>query len=187
MEPEIMNTLAAKSALPAILQPTGKPGFDIGPALRTAILLAASAMSLAVLIALFRGASGMAPAHPNIRLLAVAIHVSTVLPAIPLGAYLLLARKGGTWHKRLGKIWVGLMVVNACSAIFIKTGGSFSFIHIFVPMTLWSSWKLVAAARRGDMKTHRWEVLTLYLGALMIPGLFAFALPGRLMNTWLMG
>ncbi len=73
------------------------------------------------------------------------------------------------------------------SAIFIKTGGSFSFIHIFVPLTLIASYKLVATARRGDMKGHKKEVLSLYLGALMIPGIFSMVLPGRLMNVWLFG
>ena len=63
--------------------------------------------------------------------------------------------------------------------------GSFSFIHIFVPLTLWSSYKVIASARRRDFRTHRNEILGLYLGALTIPGVVAFALPGRLMNVWL--
>ncbi|MHA7820125.1 MAG: DUF2306 domain-containing protein [Erythrobacter sp.] len=180
-----MTVLSANNPLTALLNPSGKAGFDIGPRLRAVVLLAASAMTLAVVVALVRGFTGLAPAHPNARHLAIVIHVATVLPAIPLGGYLLLARKGGTWHKRLGKLWVGLMATTALAALFIQTGGSFSFIHIFVPMTLWSSYKLIAAARRGDMKTHRSEILTLYLGALMIPGIVSMALPGRLMNVWL--
>jgi uncharacterized membrane protein len=156
---------------------------EISPWLRAVILAAATGMSLAVTIALFRGLTGIAPDHPNIRHFAIALHVATVIPAIPLGGYLLLARKGTARHKQLGKIWVGLMVVTALSALFIR----FSFIHIFVPLTLWSSYKLVATARRGDMKAHRWEILTLYLAALMIPGIFSMALPGRLMNVWLFG
>ena len=119
--------------------------------------------------------------------MAVVIHVATVLPCVPLGAYLLLTRKGTSLHKRLGKVWVGLMVTTATAAIFIKSGGSFSFIHIFVPMTYIASYKIIATARRGDMKGHRYEVISLYLGALMIPGLFSMAIPGRLMNVWLFG
>ncbi|MEM7780833.1 MAG: DUF2306 domain-containing protein [Pseudomonadota bacterium] len=160
-------------------------GFDISPTMRAAVWIVGTVMTIAAVYALFRGLGGFAPNHPNVRSLAIVIHVATVLPAIPLGAYLLLTRKGGTWHKRLGKIWVTLMVTTAISAIFIKTGGSFSFIHIFVPMTLIASYKLVATARRGDMKGHKKEVLSLYLGALMIPGMFSMAMPGRLMNVWL--
>lgn len=162
-------------------------GFDLSPTLRAAVWIAGTTMSFVVLYALVRGLGGWAPDHAATRHMAVVIHVATVLPAIPLGAYLLLTRKGTKLHKQLGKVWVGLMVTTALSAVFIQTGGSFSFIHIFVPMTLIASYKLVATARRGDMKGHRKEVLSLYLGALMIPGIFSMALPGRLMNVWLFG
>ena len=162
-------------------------GFDLSPRLRVIIWAAAIAMTGATAIALFRGFTGLAPAVGAIRHLGVAIHVATVVPAVPLGAYLLLTRKGTKRHKQLGKVWVGLMVATATSAIFIKSGGSFSFIHICVPMTLISSYKIVATARRGDMQGHRYEVVTLYLGALMIPGIFSMALPGRLLNVWLFG
>jgi len=37
------------------------------------------------------------------------------------------------------------------------------------------------------MKTHRKEVLVLFLGAVTIPGLVAFLMPGRMMATWLWG
>ncbi len=165
---------------------SGKPGFDIGPITRIAVMLVGGVLSVLSLIAIARGLLGFAPDHPNIRELAILIHVSTVLPAIPLGAYLLLAPKGGKRHKQLGKLWLALMVATASAAIFIKTSGSFSFIHIFIPLTYIASYKVISSARRGDMKTHKKEILGLYLGALMIPGAVAFALPGRLMNVWLM-
>lgn len=160
-------------------------GFDIGPVTRAAVTAVATMLTALALIALSRGLLGIAPSHPNIRELAIAIHVATVLPAIPLGGYLLLAPKGGTRHKQLGKLWLALMVSTACSAIFIKTGGSYSFIHVFIPLTLWSSYRVIASARSGDIARHRKEILGLYLGALTIPGIVAFALPGRLMNVWL--
>ena len=165
---------------------SGKPGFDIGPITRIAVILVGGVLSVLSLIAIARGLLGFAPDHPNIREIAILIHVSTVLPAIPLGAYLLLAPKGGKRHKQLGKLWLALMVATASAAIFIKTSGSFSFIHIFIPLTYIASYKVISSARRGDMKTHKKEILGLYLGALMIPGAVAFALPGRLMNVWLM-
>lgn len=185
-------TVLTQKLLPSFAQkgarkPKKAPAFDISPQVRAIVMLAATTMTLAAFYAVGRGLLGYAPDHPNIRHLAVIIHVSTVLPAIPLGGFLLLAPKGTPMHKILGKIWVALMVTTACSAIFIQTGGSFSFIHIFVPMTLWASYKLIATARRGDMKGHKKEILSLYLGALMIPGIVSFALPGRLMNVWLFG
>ena len=176
------NPLSRRSTKPS---PRTKPAFDLSPRMRAIVALAASGMSLLVLYALFRGLSGIAPSHPNARDWAIVIHVATVIPAIPLGGFLLLAPKGTRAHKMLGKIWVALMLTTATAAIFIKTGGSFSFIHLFIPLTFWASYRLIATARAGDMKGHKKEVLSLYLGALMIPGIVSMALPGRLMNVWL--
>ncbi|MBX7492018.1 DUF2306 domain-containing protein [Qipengyuania sp. 1NDW9] len=173
-------------ALPSTAKsPANGNSFDIGPRTRLAVAVIAIGLTSATLVALFRGLLGIAPDHSNIRHFAIFLHVATVLPAIPLGGYLLLARKGGSRHKLLGRIWVGLMVATAFSAIFIKTGGSFSFIHLFIPLTFWTSYKVVATARRRDFAAHRKEIVGLYLGALTIPGLVAFSLPGRLMNVWL--
>lgn len=164
-----------------------KNAFDLTPRMRAIVALAATTMSFAAFYGIARGLLGYAPDHEATRRLAVIIHVATVLPAIPLGGFLLLAPKGTPMHKQLGKLWVMLMVTTALSAIFIQSSGSIGFIHIFVPMTLWSSYKLIATARRGDMKGHKNEILTLYLGALMIPGVVSMAIPGRLMNVWLFG
>lgn len=163
-----------------------KGGFDISPTMRNIVKVLTVLMCLTVGTALFRGLTGLAPEHPNTRSLAIMIHVSTVVPCIPLGAYLLLTRKGTKLHKQLGKVWVMLMVTTATSAIFIKTGGSFSFIHIFVPITFHAAWQIIATARKGDMAGHKKHVTNLFLYALMIPGLFSF-LPDRLMGVWFFG
>ncbi|WP_271439497.1 DUF2306 domain-containing protein [Pontixanthobacter luteolus] len=173
------------AAVPLSKRPPAS-GFDIGPALRAFVLLAGGTLSLLAIIALARSFSGVAPDHSHMRDLAILIHVGSVVPAIPLGAYLLLARKGGARHKRLGKIWLALMVTTACAAIFIKTSGSFSPIHIFIPMTLFASYKVISSARKGDFRSHRIHILSLYLGALTIPGIVAFAVPGRMMNVLLL-
>lgn len=182
-----MTVLTPEFSLKELFKKPTKPGFDLSPQMRAIVMLAATSMTLITFYAIARGLLGYAPDHGATRHLAVVIHVATVLPAIPLGGYLLLGPKGTKWHKTLGKIWVGLMVTTALSAIFTRSGGSFSFIHIFVPMTLWASYKLIATARRGDMKGHKKEILGLYLGALMIPGIFSMVLLGRLMNVWLLG
>lgn len=186
-----MTEFARHLALPFAASPRRSgTAHDLAPRLRWIVAFIAAAMSTAAIVALFRGLSGMAPYHPNVRELAIVIHVASVLPAIPLGGWLLLSRKGGPMHKSLGRVWVGLMVTTALAAIFIGQGGAalhISPIQIFVPLTLIASWKLVAAARLGDMTTHRREVLVLFLGALTIPGLVAFLMPGRMMATWLWG
>ena len=172
--------------LPFLTASKSKSGFDIGPATRGIILAAAVTMSAVCILALARFAAGIAPSHPALHNIPVLIHVATVLPAIPLGAYLLAAPKGTPRHKMLGKVWLALMVITALAITFIRGGTDFSPIHIFVPITLIGAWKTVATARAGKIAEHKSHLVGMYLGALMIPGIFSF-MPGRLMGTWLFG
>ncbi len=179
-----MTTLALPFTASAA---AAKPGFDIGPVARTLVSIACFTMCFFVAIALGRAAFGLVDNLHHYAKLPVIIHVASVLPAIPLGGFLLLARKGTTLHKRLGKLWLVLMLITATSAIFIQSSGGFSFIHIFVPITFHAAWKTIATARKGDIAGHKKHLVFTYLTALMIPGIVAFAIPGRLMNTMLLG
>lgn len=163
-------------------------GFDLGPYARAAVGLVGVGFTTFCALAAVRFAAGLAPAHDNTTNLAVIIHLATVLPAVPLGAWLMLSRKGTARHKQLGKVWLVLMVITALTTLFIRQvgGGQFSFIHLFVPLTLHGAWKAISTARRGDIAAHKKGLISLYLGALTIPGLFAF-MPNRLMGTWLFG
>ncbi len=168
---------------------TAKPAasFDIGPVARTAVSLATFTMSFAVIVALGKAALGMVDNLHLYAKLPIIIHVAAVLPTIPLGGWLLLARKGTPMHKKLGKVWLVLMLITATTAIFIQTSGSFSPIHLFVPLTFHAAWKVVATARRGDIQAHKRHLVFTYMTALLIPGVVAFAVPGRLMNVMLLG
>lgn len=161
--------------------------FDIGPVARTAISLACFTMCFAVVVALGKAALGMVEGIEAYAKVPVMIHVAVVLPTIPLGGWLLLAQKGTALHKRLGKVWLVLMLLTATSAIFIQTSGSFSWIHLFVPLTFHAAWKVMATARAGDIRAHKNHLVRTYLLALMIPGIAAFLIPGRMMNTMLLG
>lgn len=164
-----------------------RPAMDLEPLTRAIVMVAGFGMSALVAIALGRTALGLAPDVSGITNLAIVIHVTTVLPCVPLGLYLLLARKGTPLHRQLGKLWVALMVVTATATLWIGGLGNFSLIHIFVPMTYRGAWLIVTTARRRDIARHRREVLGLFLGALTIPGLWALFAPGRLLNVMLLG
>ncbi|QDX26840.1 DUF2306 domain-containing protein [Sphingomonas suaedae] len=161
-------------------------GLNLPPVLRVIVGVAGFAMTLAMVVALARLGLGLAPTRATVREVAVLVHIVTVLPAVPLGMYLMLRRKGDARHKMLGKVWVALMVVTAISAIFIRhiNDGGFSFIHLFVPLTLIGAWRIFQTARRGQIARHRNHLIGMYLGALMIPGIFAFT-GERLMAMWL--
>jgi len=163
-----------------------RPKFENGPLTKSLIGVAGTLMTIAAAVAIFKWLSGIAVDDGRYRNLAIAIHVVTVLPCVPLGAYLLLSTKGTRLHKTLGKLWIALMVVTAIAIIFVRGGTDFSWIHIFVPITLLGAWNVVRTARTGDIARHRKHITQMYLGALMIPCLFAF-LPDRLMGMWLLG
>ncbi len=165
-----------------------RPAAELPPLARIAMVAGGGALGIASLHALARAALGLAPATPSAHEAAVALHLMSVLPAIPLGLYILLARKGGARHRLLGRIWMALMVSTALSALFIRhlNHGGFSWIHIFVPVTIVAAWAAIASARAGRIAEHRNRLIGMYLGALVIPGAFAFA-PGRIMAVWAFG
>ena len=160
---------------------------QLGAVTRALVLISGSAMTALCLFAIARAVLGLTPDLPHLRNIAVMTHVATVIPCVPLGLYLLLARKGTALHKQLGKLWVALMVITATATLFIHEGMALSWIHIFVPFTYRASWLIVKTARKGDIKGHKAEIVSLFLGALMIPGVFAIVLPGRLMNVMIFG
>lgn len=114
--------------------------------------------------------------------LIVQIHAGSAMAALGLGLVQLFAPKGTIPHRTLGYVWLGLMLTAALTAIFIRelNNGSFSFIHIFVPLTLFGIVGIIMSARAKRTAKHRGDALGLFFGALVVPGLFAF-MPGRLM------
>ncbi|HEX9946678.1 MAG TPA: DUF2306 domain-containing protein [Allosphingosinicella sp.] len=118
--------------------------------------------------------------------LALYVHLFTVIPAVPLGAYVLWREKGGAIHRLLGRIWGALMMVTALSTFWLQSlSGGFSFIHLFSVLTLVSIPLAVWNARRGNIRAHRNAMRGVYVG-LISAGLLS-ALPGRFLGALLFG
>ncbi|CDF85031.1 Conserved hypothetical membrane protein [Pseudomonas knackmussii B13] len=119
-------------------------------------------------------------------------HLATVLPAFALGTYLLVRRKGTPLHKALGRCYLLLMLATGLITLAMPAHvgpqvlGHFGFIHLFSLVTLYSVPAAWLAARCGDIRTHRGNMIGLYVGGLLIAGSFAL-MPGRLLHTWLFG
>lgn len=117
-------------------------------------------------------------------------HLGTIIPPFLIGTYLLINRKGTSGHKLLGKIYMGLMLVTAMITLFMpaKVGptllGHFGFIHIFSLSVFYTVPTAFVAVRNGNIKAPRENMLSLYIGGLLIAGSFAF-MPGRLLYGWL--
>lgn len=112
--------------------------------------------------------------------LAVQIHVVVAFLALGIGIAMWLRPKGTPSHKVVGKAFVVLMLITAISAIFIRqvNNGSFSFIHLFVPLTFLGVYQAITRIRKKNVKGHISAVKGMFFGALLIPGALSF-LPGR--------
>ena len=162
--------------------------FDLPKWLRVATASAATLLFALCTYAVIRWLLGLAPATPWVRDVALATHLITVIPAIPLGTYVILSRKGGARHKLLGKIWLSLMFVTASATIFIRNinDGQFSWIHAFTLLAFIAVPQSIIAARQGRIEAHKKHVRNFFIGALVIAGLTAFT-PGRTMWQWAFG
>lgn len=121
--------------------------------------------------------------------LAIQIHAFAALAALLLGAAILFRRKGTPAHRFWGRLWAGLMLVVATSALFIsemRLVGPFGPIHILVVVTYVGLAQGIWHIRRGNVGAHRASMQGLYLGSMSLAGAFTL-LPGRRMNEVLFG
>jgi uncharacterized membrane protein len=157
----------------------------ISPGVQGLIAVGAGVVNALIAAALMRHlATGSAtPSAPTIWL---PIHLGAAIPVVPLGAWVLLRRKGDRLHKLLGRVWATLMMVVALSS-FGLTGmfGHLGPIHILslavivgVPRAIW-------LARNGNIRGHVRGMAILY-GSTLLAALFAFV-PGRVLGAWLFG
>ena len=125
--------------------------------------------------------------------LAIQVHVYAVVPAFFIGTWqIFLSAKGSPLHRAMGFLYLTLMTVTAVSSLFIRDlmrDGpflGFSPIHLLVPVTLWGVVGALYYARRADIARHKRAMITTYVGALLIAGVFTF-MPGRIMHTIFFG
>lgn len=113
---------------------------------------------------------------------ALKIHLASVLVAFVCGIVLLAGVKGTRRHRILGWIWVIAMAATALSSFLLTglNGGQFSIIHGLSAWVLVSLPLGVMAIRKGQVEKHRKHMTGMFLGGIIIAGLFTF-LPGRTM------
>ncbi len=120
---------------------------------------------------------------------AIQIHAFAAITAFALGVVQLAAPKGTLPHRALGGIWIALMLVVCISSFFIhelRMWGQWSPIHLLSVYTLIVLPFAFLAAHRHDVVRHRRRMLGLFLGALVIAGLFTLW-PGRIMHAVVFG
>jgi uncharacterized membrane protein len=119
----------------------------------------------------------------------VQIHAFVAMAAFVLGVVQLVAPKGTIPHRTIGWTWVVLMAVIAISSFWIhdiRLIGPFSPIHLLSIFTLAMLPLAVLHARRHRVERHRNAMISIFVGALVLAGLFTL-LPGRIMHDVVFG
>jgi uncharacterized membrane protein len=114
---------------------------------------------------------------------AIQIHAFSAMAAFALGAAQLAAPKGTLPHRTFGWIWVTLMLVVCISSLSIhelRVWKEWSPIHLLTIFTLIMLPLAVLAAHQHEVARHRGRMIGLFVGALLLAGLFTFW-PGRFM------
>ena len=120
---------------------------------------------------------------------AIQMHAFAAMTAFVLGVVQLSAPKGTIPHRTIGWIWVLLMLAVSISAFWIhqlRLWGPWSPIHLLAIFTLIMLPIGVLHARRHRGVSHRWTMIGIFAGALVIAGIFTFV-PGRIMYAVVTG
>ena len=120
---------------------------------------------------------------------AIPMHAFAAMAAFVLGVVQFAAPKGTLPHRTVGWIWVTLMALVAVSSFWIhriRLFGPLSPIHllsifvlVMLPIAVWK-------AHRHQVSGHRRAMTGMFLGALVIAGVFTL-LPGRIMHAVIFG
>ena len=119
----------------------------------------------------------------------IQLHAFAALSAFGLGAVQLAAPKGTIPHRAFGWLWASLMLAVVLSSFFIHTirmWGPWSPIHLLSLFTLIMLPLAVLNARRHQVERHRRAMTGLFIGALVIAGIFTLW-PGRIMHDVVFG
>ena len=120
---------------------------------------------------------------------AIVLHATAAMGAFGLALIQFAAPKGTIPHRTIGWIWVALMLAVSLSSLLIhqiRLWGPWSPIHLLSVFTLLSLPLAVWAAHRHRVAAHRRAMISIFLGALVIAGVFTL-LPGRIMHQVVFG
>lgn len=119
----------------------------------------------------------------------IQIHAFAAMAALGLGIWQFAGIKGTTRHRAVGFAWVLLMAAVAASSFWIhqiRLWGPWSPIHlisifvlVMLPLGVWR-------AHHHQVPQHRMTMIGIFVGGLVVAGLFAL-LPSRIMGRVLFG
>jgi uncharacterized membrane protein len=110
-------------------------------------------------------------------------HAFAAMSAFVLGIVQFIGPKGTIPHRSIGTLWVLLMLTVAISSFWIheiRLVGPWSPIHLISIFTLVMLPLGVWRAHTHQVNGHKWTLIWIFIGGLVIAGVFTFV-PGRIM------
>jgi uncharacterized membrane protein len=112
----------------------------------------------------------------------VVAHLSAALCALVLGSWQLARPKGTSGHRVAGWTWAAPILTVVITSLWIPAFLRFTWIHPFTLLTLVGLPLALWRVRRGDVAGHARSMRSLYLGGVIIAGIFTL-IPGRLLGN----
>ena len=116
----------------------------------------------------------------------ILLHLLCALVALLGIAVVLILPKGRGAHRVWGRLAALGMLGAALTSFGIPRWGALSPIHILSVVTLVNIPLAVLAARAGRIEAHR-KAMLINAGSLVVAGIFAVAVPGRVLHRWAFG
>lgn len=119
----------------------------------------------------------------------IASHAIAALAALLLGGVQLAAPKGTLPHRTFGYVWAALMLYIAIGGFWIselQVWGRWSPIHILSGVVVVAVPYAVWRAHRHEVTSHKYTMVSLFVLALVVTGLFTLW-PGRTMHAVVFG
>jgi uncharacterized membrane protein len=121
----------------------------------------------------------------------IPLHAFAAMAALMIGIVQLAAPKGTLPHRTLGWVWIVLMLIISVSSFWIH-GHSFRLWRSWSPIHLLSIFTPIMVvlgvfyAHTHNVRGHRITMISIFIGALVIAGVFTLV-PGRIMHRVVFG
>jgi|CoawatStandDraft_6_1074263.scaffolds.fasta_scaffold55011_2 uncharacterized membrane protein len=120
------------------------------------------------------------------------MHLGTIAPAFLMATFMMVTKKGTEVHKLIGRIYMVLMLFTAAVTLLMSAQvgprlfNHFGFIHLLSVLVLYCVPSAYWAIKNGNVKRHKWSMIGLYIGGLIVAGGFTL-MPGRMLGNVLFG
>ena len=120
------------------------------------------------------------------------MHLGAIAPAFLMATFMMVTKKGTEVHKLIGRIYMVLMLFTAMVTLLMSAQvgprlfNHFGFIHLLSVLVLYCVPSAYWAIKNGNVKRHRWSMIGLYIGGLIVAGGFTL-MPGRMLGNVLFG